>query len=105
MGIILSLSWVIYLLQIFFHNSNAKWLVLAISMWFISFIGLLDDIFGDNKSKGFKGHVIRFIKDGEFSTGLLKMVSVPVVIFMSSVILQKEIVESVFYAIFGFTVC
>lgn len=101
MGIILSLSWIIYLLQIFFHTSNVKWLVLAISTWLISFIGLLDDIFGDNKSKGFKGHVIRFIKNGEFSTGLLKMVSVPVVIFVSSVFLQKEVVESVFYAIFG----
>ncbi|AEM73353.1 hypothetical protein Calla_0701 [Caldicellulosiruptor acetigenus 6A] len=101
MGIVLSLSWVIYLLQIFFRTSNAKWLVVAISMWCISFIGLLDDIFGDNKSKGFKGHVIRFIKNGEFSTGLLKMVSVPAVIFISSMILHKEVAQSVFHAILG----
>ncbi|WP_045174782.1 hypothetical protein [Anaerocellum danielii] len=101
MGIVLSLSWVIYLLQMFFRTSNAKWLVVAISMWCISFIGLLDDIFGNNKSKGFKGHVIRFIKSGEFSTGLLKMVSVPAVIFISSMILHKEVAQSLFYAILG----
>uniref|UniRef100_A0A7C5V4D3 Uncharacterized protein n=1 Tax=Caldicellulosiruptor owensensis TaxID=55205 RepID=A0A7C5V4D3_9FIRM len=101
MGIVLALSWTIYLLQIFFSTADIKWLILSLSICCISLIGLLDDIFGDNKSKGFRGHVTRFIKDGEFSTGLLKMVLVPAVIFVSSVILQKKLVESVFYAIFG----
>lgn len=101
MGIVLSLSWTIYLLQIFFSTADIKWLILSLSICCISVVGLLDDIFGDNKSKGFKGHITRFLKNGEFSTGLLKMVSMPVVIFVSSVILQKKVVESVFYAIFG----
>ncbi|BCS81234.1 hypothetical protein [Anaerocellum diazotrophicum] len=101
MGIVLSLVWVIYLLKIFFYTLGIKWLILAVSMWCISFIGFLDDIFGDNKSKGFKGHIIRFIKNGEFSTGLLKMISIPSVIFISSMILHKEVAQAVFDAIFG----
>lgn len=65
---------------------------MVILMWCIFFIGLLDDIFGDNKSKGFKGYVIRFIKNGEFLIGFLKMVLVLVVIFILSMILYKEVV-------------
>lgn len=37
-------------------------------------LGLLDDILGDGKSKGFGGHLRRLFSGGGFSTGLLKAV-------------------------------
>lgn len=45
--------------------------VYIIGLWGI---GLIDDVFGDRKPKGIKGHFRNFIKSGKVSTGLLKVI-------------------------------
>ncbi|MFV8827983.1 hypothetical protein [Alkalihalobacterium sp. APHAB7] len=36
-------------------------------------IGLVDDVMGDKRTKGLKGHIRKFIQEGTFSTALLKL--------------------------------
>lgn len=38
-------------------------------------LGLLDDIWGDSHSKGFGGHIRRFVMQGQITTGLVKAVA------------------------------
>lgn len=47
----------------------------AIVVFGMGLLGLLDDIWGDEKSRGFKGHFLRLFRHGEISTGLAKAVA------------------------------
>ena len=38
----------------------------------LGFLGLVDDIWGDHKVKGFAGHFRQLIEKGKITTGLLK---------------------------------
>lgn len=39
-----------------------------------SLVGLVDDFMGDSVSKGFKGHFIKLLEDGELTTGAVKAI-------------------------------
>ncbi len=57
---------------IFFPQSGLQFFALLYLVTGLSLLGLADDFFGNNKSKGFRGHIGNFVKNKEISTGLIK---------------------------------
>lgn len=101
MGIVLGFVLTFYTFLIYFYVHKINFLVIGLSSLAISVVGFIDDIFGDNKSKGFKGHIKRLLKEHEFSTGLLKMIVIPFVLFAGSLYLTEDILRTVLYTVFG----
>ncbi|WP_216829458.1 hypothetical protein [Alkalihalobacterium elongatum] len=52
------------------HLFSGISIVYLLGLWLI---GLIDDIFGEKNIKGLKGHIGKFIREGSFSTALLKL--------------------------------
>lgn len=101
MGIGLGFILTFYTFLIYFYLHKTEFLVISLSFLVISVIGFIDDVFGDNKSKGFKGHIKRFLKYHEFSTGLLKLTVIPLVLFVGSFYLTGDFFKTVLYTFFG----
>ncbi|WMM26477.1 phospho-N-acetylmuramoyl-pentapeptide-transferase [Tissierella sp. MB52-C2] len=59
------------ILEIIFDFNNNFNLVYLLGISFIGFIGLLDDLIGEKKVKGLKGHIKSFLK-GTLTTGAIK---------------------------------
>ncbi len=69
-------------------------LYILFSSSFIGFIGLLDDLTGNNQSKGFKGHILCLVK-GKLTTGGLKALMGGVVSFSLAVYISRSLTEIV----------
>lgn len=68
---------IFYYFSLIEENLYKKLLVFFFTSLNISLIGLLDDLFGDNKNKGFKGHINALIINKKLTTGFLKMILIP----------------------------
>lgn len=68
--------------------SNHLLLSLVESAFFISLIGLLDDLFG-GKEKGFKGHLKALLR-GKITTGFLKLTLITFICFYSAFLIEKK---------------
>ncbi|WAM32864.1 hypothetical protein [Caldicellulosiruptor morganii] len=101
MGIILGLVLALYAFLEYLNVRKTNFLITCFSFLAISVIGLIDDVFGDDKSKGFKGHIKRLWKDKEISTGLVKMILIPIVLFLGSAHITQDIYKSFIYTILG----
>lgn len=58
----------------YFESSHEGTLVIVLGVLGMSFVGLMDDLIGDTKTKGFKGHVKALLR-GKLTTGGLKALS------------------------------
>lgn len=99
MGIIYGLvvSFYTFLYEIF--TNDERYYIFSFAILFIAFIGLIDDIFGDNKSKGFRGHLKRLWLYKYFSTGFLKMIIIPTFLLLMNYYLTHKLAISFFYTI------
>ncbi len=59
------------IIEVFFDFNSDFNLIYLLGFIFIGLIGLLDDLIGDKKTKGLKGHIRSFFK-GELTTGGIK---------------------------------
>ncbi|ABP67463.2 hypothetical protein Csac_1878 [Caldicellulosiruptor saccharolyticus DSM 8903] len=100
-GIVLGFVSAFYTFFIYYYVSKINFLVIGLSFLAISAVGFIDDIFGDNRSKGFKGHIKRLFNEHELSTGLLKMIVIPFVLFTGILYLTEDMFKAVLYTIFG----
>lgn len=100
-GIVLGFVLTFYTFLVYSHVRKTNFLVICLSFLAISAVGFIDDVFGDNKSKGFRGHIKRLLKEQEVSTGFLKMAIIPLVLFAGSLYLTEDILKAVLYTIFG----
>lgn len=67
--LLVSLNTVIY--GLFAELTQRAW-VFILSIALITWLGLYDDLYGDNGPKGLKGHLLSFIQKGMVTTGFIK---------------------------------
>ncbi|HHW02678.1 MAG TPA: UDP-N-acetylmuramyl pentapeptide phosphotransferase [Thermoanaerobacterales bacterium] len=70
-GIVIVLSVLLISLTSLLWSYQDETLIIIISVACMGFVGFLDDIFGNSRAKGFKGHFKLLLK-GDISTGVLK---------------------------------
>lgn len=100
-GIVLGTVLAFFTFLEYVNVKKTNYLVVFLSFLSISIVGFIDDIFGDDKSKGFRGHFKRLLKDSEVSTGLIKMTLIPIVLLIGSVYITQDIFRSLLYTVFG----
>lgn len=96
---------VIYALLAPFYVINALtigdealfWAIGVASLW-IGFLGWLDDTLGDNRAKGFKGHVQVLKHDGVVTTGLLKAIGGGLAALITALVTSDSAVEWLIHA-------
>ena len=59
---------------------------------FMGLVGTIDDVIGNHQSKGFKGHILYFLK-GKVTTGVLKMLAAAVVAGSMSILISNSMIE------------
>ncbi|UMZ73936.1 hypothetical protein [Natranaerofaba carboxydovora] len=73
LGIVFPLSYIAVILPLLFYINTPIYIIsLTYLCWGFSFLGLLDDFFGRDTSKGFGGHLKAFLFKKIITTGLLK---------------------------------
>ncbi|OLO42826.1 hypothetical protein BTR23_02165 [Alkalihalophilus pseudofirmus] len=65
-------------------------IVYLLGLWLV---GLIDDMIGDKQTKGLKGHIRAFIKEGTFSTALLKLTSTLILTYLWILLLAPSTIE------------
>ena len=71
-GLLILIPCILSYLTYFLISPSPIMIVFIIMLPVVTFCGMLDDLLGDNLSKGLVGHIRTLLKYGNFSTGLLK---------------------------------
>ncbi|MEZ0536092.1 hypothetical protein ACAG39_02445 [Caldicellulosiruptoraceae bacterium PP1] len=99
----ISFTYIIYQFKYIQYFEFEKFILFYSVSIFVSFIGFIDDIFGDIKNKGFKGHIKSFLKEKKISTGFIKMVFIPIsvipIVFYKNNNLYKAIILLLFISL------
>lgn len=94
LGIAYSISYVFSLIisSLYFKSSPQGILVITLGVLGMAFVGLMDDLIGDTKTKGFKGHMKALLR-GKLTTGGLKALSGFGLGLIISLIISSSVVE------------
>lgn len=80
-------------LVLFIGEKFSQYIILYLfSITLMGMIGLLDDLIGDEKVKGFKGHIKSFFK-GKLTTGAMKAGTGFLISFFVSIIISENLIE------------
>lgn len=94
MGLIFALiqTFIIITVSFFIESMDTYTLVYIISILVIGIVGLLDDIVGDKKVKGFKGHILSLF-NYKLTTGGLKLIVGGMSSLLVSIIIHISLID------------